>query len=734
MFRRKISGANLKKFFFFVFYIASFLLSSLPCRGAGKGAMDEILAAIGTFSPTHEVTLIQKYPVVEEPLKPWVPEYPWEDLGLSTLSQWSYDLSGEGLSLYRKTADILSQEIKNSADPLRMQKEYLVADLLFNVALNSSAKEASQSWNDAFQAYENAAEHFPESPYHLKAQYHLALIDLEKKRYIDCLKRVRQYENVWSREPSWASSFRSLIMETYYRRKRYLRAEDYMWSLAETINRHELTEHMALRYGDSLFWQKKYAKAEEWYQKVAATFLENPQSPVAKVSLLYRAESLFQIGKIEQARLLYEKFQSLYTEPYSRDFIEYRLLQCQAQSELDREKLINEFRAFAERMKSAGSRTTLEIMARLQWMRLALKYDLVELYPRVRFELQKIQLDYPNRQQGPYREATLLTSFLALRQNQFENALSKIEDLLPFHFVLAGEDPLIKDVSGLIGSLLLDVAPDYWKRKDYVKFLVLCERFRQAIDASPEKYEIMIWMGRGYVDGGMSEEGARFFYKILAEAEGKDFRRRRVLLELAKTYAIMGEVRKADMILEFFQGAPANSEERSLYHTARALSFEAKKKYGECADEIQSLLSAGIRGDIFFPAIVQGAACARKAKQFGKADQFLTLLQGDDDIVLREEVDTERIQLAVAQENYADAVQRFEAMRAAAPDFKPPLETILALMDAYRHEGQSDRGDVLWKEYSDRNTSIPEPTKNQLREVFQTLGQADLLLQGIGNH
>lgn len=688
------------------------------------------------ISPAHESYLAKRLPIVAEPLPPVAPVFDWAALKLTALEGWTYQLSPEAVTLYEQTADTLALELQKPNDPAEPEKRYLIADLQFAAALNAQGNKLSEKLSIALQSYEDALRRHPASPHAMRAKYHSGLIMTQKKRYSEGIRAIRLDESRWNRQPAWAKAFRALLMEAYFLHGRYLRAEDYLWNLSGQINRDELTSHLALRYGDSLFLQKKYPESINWYEKMK-TFLDRPASPAAWVSRLYYAEALFQTGQPAKALPEYRAFQSNFRGKYPEDMIRYRVLQCRLAQAPSDQKLVLEL----EDLFADKEPTPMTIAARLQWARWVLATKHTRLYDDAMTALREIRRDLQKKVSTAEEalENGFLLGVIDWRRDKWQSALDQLASVIPKEVIPEFASPIVKVAAEIVSRILAEAAPGYWERKDTMGYLVLCDRLRKAIELSSRNAEILLWVGKAYIESGMPSAGARLFQRLLTKEGNTERSRERILIELAKAYSLLGEHELLKSTLDLMRQVPSSPDDLRLYHMIRGNYFVSQGKYSECVTEIATILTEGVRGDELFHVALQGAVCARKAKLFDKAEKYVGML-GADTINSsansektgpltrwQEEAFFEKTNLLAATGKQEEALEFFEKIRSAHPESEPPLETVLIMVNSYRGQGRADEALALWKEFGDKDQTLSGDAKTQFTKLLETLSQAELL-------
>ncbi len=707
-------------------------LPTLDAPTAAKSSQPDLsaLPALPSLiAPLRERHLITLYPKLIEKFEPWIPEYPWEELKLPALAMWSFRLSLTKSQQYNDLATQLTEELQKPAPTLAMHKQYLRADLLFALAVNGRARPSQ-----AIAAYRVAIEKYPDAPHVVRAVYHVGLLLMDQQEYYACLRWCRRFIHVWREKPEWANALRSLIMEVYYLRGRYIRAEDYMWTLASDLNAEDLIPHLAIRFGDSLFWQGRFAEAAEWYRHIEPHFLDKSESStIAGVSMLYYAESLFQIGKTEEAEAKFEFFQQHYHGEYPSHLVQYRMLQSRVEQTGIGASTLSRLKSLMRQVLAPDLQQAMTV----QWAR----WVLAGSDPRLKQgALDRLQvLAREPMDESMHRDALFVIALLQRDVEGIEPALQTLTTIAPRTVIQVERNPLDQTIAAMVAQWILDLQPSKWAAKDFLGFLMLCDQHQIAIQASHREQETLYWVARAYVEQGMLESGARAFQRLLFEFEMDDAMRNHLVLQLAKTYADLGEMDLLGKALALVTTPPEDEFDRQLYYLMRAASAVYAEQYESCVNEIETMLASSIRGDSLFELSLQGAMCARRAKNFDSANNFVKIAALPKDAIVPDpsastEVQTwqraalyEKVNILVEEGKDAEAIARFEKLVSADASSAPPLETIFLLVSAYRREGMIDRAEEMWKTYADGDKAVPERFRMEYRKLLHMYRRLELV-------
>lgn len=679
---------------------------------------------IEPISPSKESFIAKSWPVLLGDLKPVTVNYPFAEMGID-LPYFTLTPPDQG-TVRQFEAAIKQLEAKKDEAPFTEEKYYLLGDLLFAVA----SEKDPQSYKKASEAYQNAVSRFPGSPRAIAANYHTDLLRLKNGDYDGALYAGHRQDALWSNEPLWAIPFRSVVMEAYYMRGRYVRAEDYLWELAARINKDELTGHLARRYADSLYWQGKYADLVKWYDNSSIVGFLDDSSDSATLSRLYLAEALFQLGRPVEALPHYLKFKTTYHQPYPAFLLEYRLIQCRLAEDKNTARALKDLYGMSLIEKSKD----FESLAKTQWARLVAQSGDSMQYANAHLTLENIT--QAKIRPEILREAFYVKAILEWRLGDESKAYKSVLRLIPKGYLPENADGLLGAATDAASILLLRSAQSYWDKKDSIGFLLQADRLRYVIDTSKYKVNLLLWVGRAYVESGMVSSAARLYQRLIF-ALGPEYKSA-IAIELSRIYGMLGDTQLMGKALNLVEEVPTDPELRDQYYSGRASYDIANGNFDRCIDQFESLLSKGVKGDEFFKFSIQGAVCARKAKKFEKAEKLIGLLGLEGATIpksdlpqslqaLQRDAVFEKVNLLGDEGKPKEAIALFEEVKAQKAEFNPPLETIFIVINAYRQEHMPDQALDLWKEYGAKISDIPDDFKKQYTEILETLAHVELL-------
>ncbi|EKD42332.1 MAG: hypothetical protein ACD_73C00200G0005 [uncultured bacterium] len=694
--------------------------------------IESYVSKIEAISPSGDEYLIKYWPRVKNGIKPYFKKYDWNKLGIGTdIKELNIKLSLSEIEIYKNILKNL-----NSIDPqdeFIEEKEVLKGDLNLILGLNGSKEMFKQSYS----TYTKFLKNFPESKYSLNTQYNLGFLYLKAAQYIDCVELANKQEAHWLNNKEWRDRFRSLVIEAYYSRMRYVKAEDYLWALSSRMDKEDLTQNLALRYSDSLFWQNKYLALIEWYNNEQVSKFFDDSEDWIQVSGLYLAESFFQVGQYENALNRYKKFKLSYKGKYNQAQLDFRINQCEMMLSGDYKKYIPVFYNFSLK----GGIGPLKDIARVQWARLVSKESMdgeaiiSEAHAIMTALLTQIE------ELGLIKETIYVKALLTYRLGEYKSALTTLEKIYPKRYIRSLDQPFLKSIGQFAPYLLTLLAPQMWESHESMDFLVLANRFTYAIQHLTDKSDILFWVGRCYVENGMVGSAVRIFEKLLLNMESPN--KSRIALELAKAYGLMGNTEAMGRALSLIKEVPVKTDEKALYYMSKATYQMATKNFTGCTDELDSLMTKGVQGDDFFKFALEGAICARKAKAFDKAHKFISLLDIRSDNLKDANIPAElkewhqkglfeKINLLAETDQYNEAIAEFNKLKensGSDASIEPPLETVFLVIDCLRKTGKTDAALEVWKEYASKTKNLPKGFGDQFSRLLELLASTELVPQ-----
>lgn len=685
---------------------------------------DVLLESVDDVNPSREPYLAAEFPDAPEYLKPFISTYPLKEMGYANLESFTFEPDAGQAAEYKR---ILTAMKVARSDSYAKERAYLVSDLLMATARSEKYAELKE----AYDSYANAIEQYPDPRYAIPASYHMGLLLLEMKDYRAAARLASKQTEMWAKDLSWVSLFRSVIMESFYRNKRYMRAEDYLWELASHINREELTGYLVRRYGDSLYRQRKFKEVVEWYKDgLIHNFLDD-STPAAVLSRLFYADSLFATGDIASAQTQYELFKKAYTGDLSEGWMDYRLAECRLLLTHDTRQALQDF--YSMSMKSSNG--LVKALSKIAWARLVAKGEDPVQYVNAHATIKNM-LD---SQLAPdaVRDALIVKGLLEWRLGQRETGIKTLGVLIPeFYIPDFAHDPVKKAASDLSVLLLTKEAPGYWQRGDTMGFLVQADRLSPALEMSSYKTELLYWVGQAYLSNGMATAAAHTFEKILMDTPER--RKSRLLIEMARVYGQTGDIKLMGKALELIYKTPEDPQERQAYYLMKATYALAINDLIDALNQWDLLMQKGVMGEDVFKYALEGARIARKAKNFDKALKFIGLLGLEDgkipdnsvpvtirDIQIRAYF--EKVNLLAVMGKTAESIELFSKLESQGAGVTPPLETVFIMVDAYRQAHEPDRASEVWKTYGSEDATLPQGFKDQYSKLLEMLGEVELV-------
>lgn len=687
----------------------------------------------GKISPSKESYLTQSYPIIPAELQPVSPRYSWKELKLENLSEFKFKLSPVEASQMSITIERITEVSKSPNTKLAMEAQYLLGDVNLALAMSGDNSKYKTSYDSFLQAIKL----YPNSQYALRASYHMGIALLNMKKYRECVNWAHRQEARWSDDAQWSGYFRSLAMEAYFMQGRYIRSEDYMWDLANRINIDSLSSHLALRYGDALFWQARYPEAKEWY-RVMQVYLNLASTLTEWMSKLYYAETFFQLGEYEEAQKQYSGLLDTMPDVVPRELIAYRLLEIKIINGLDINEAIIQASEIANKLHKDHSLPVLAWATELEEYRLTVYDGTVEELNKIRERL--INFRKQRLPKALHREARLVHAMLEWKTNNEDAALNLLWTISPMHRVESKVDLLSQTVSDMVVAMLDQMANKYEAADKKLDFLSIADKWRMSIHHSKYRAAIALTIAKAYVESGLTSAGARLYQRLLMDLSLSESMRSRLLVQLAHAYSLLEKQDLVGKVLKLITEVPTDRDERRAYRMVQTLHAVAEKNYDQCSLHLSELLKEGVRGDELFEYALQGAKCARKAGKFEEADRFLRMMGVDGEIPQFTTLTTsqirqwtmdglyEKITMLVDQGKFDEAFSIFNAIQAELPNAVPPVETVFTMVRAYRQIFRPDDAISLWKSYSEKEGSDKTSNfGNQYTDLLDLLARTELI-------
>ncbi|MBF0492331.1 MAG: hypothetical protein HQM15_06075 [Deltaproteobacteria bacterium] len=733
--------------FFISFFVFIVFLSnlSLPNKAWGAERADFSLIPIlkgqeeiSSVSPNQDAPLAKDYPLYPARLKIFMPSYDWKELGLVEFD-FTYYPNKQQAKVYENLIERINSLIEKHDPSLKINHYFFKANLLHALSNMESGREDSPLALEARNAYIDALSNFPESSESLLGTYHLCVLLIKLKEYREATLLVNRQEEKWTPIKEWSVAFRTVLMESYFLRKRFIRAEDFFWVVSSKINEEDLTADFALRYGDCLFMQQQFSKAVEWY-KHAERFLDSKESSIVPYSKLYYAEALFQIGESEQALKIFKEIQEAPFHQSVKDYIEYHILQMELKNTGQLALYEDKFRDFHPVAPSSN----LEKALAVQSARLVLKLGLEKYYPD---SIEKMEKILTKEGSENYREEALfLQSLLRWKSNQKEVVYETWKNLAHSHSFQDAKDKLVSEMSEQIVNLLLKESEGYRENGEYTRLLSLLDSLEPIVEIAPateNKIKLLLAAANAYTEIEMITSSSRLLQRMLFEYDLSPDLKVELALELGRNYALLGEFDLLAQILSYVHDIPSQERSQKLYLLNQAALALSEGNYLQCSQSFDHLLKIKLSAYELYKYAIQGTSCARYAGSLAQAERFLSLLPTDPSIwdettpetnptsvsrlleALQKRAYFEKLSLQVDQNHSAETLAEYEKLKPKIRLEDIPLDTIFQLLRAYQKNGQNDQAMELWKNYSDKTqgdwAKILNPEYPQLLNFFGDL-------------
>ncbi len=729
-------------FFIFIFIFLNLVLSNavfaIDRADFSLSALQKVQEDISTVSPHQDAPLAKDYPIYPSRLKIFMPSFETKELGLSDF-EFTYYPNKQQAKVYETLITHINTLIEKQDPALKINHYFFKANMLHALSNVDTAREDNHSAALAKNAYIDALSSFPNASESLLATYHLCVLLVKLGEFREVVVLANRQEELWLPVKEWSSAFRSVLMEAYILRKRFIRAEDFFWVVSSKINEEDLTADFALRYGDSLYWQQQYKKAIEWYKHIE-NFLNSPESSIAAYSKLYYAESLFQTGDTEAALKI---FNEIITEPFHdsvKEYIQYHIYQSELKNSDQLAIYEEKFRNFIPKAPSRN----LEKAIAVQWTRLVLKLDQEHFYSDAIEKMERIitREGSPNYKE----EALFLQSLVRWKSNQKDMAHEAWKKLSTNHQFRDTKDGLVFEMCEHIVNLLLKESESYKENNQYNDFLVLLDSLKPVIEKSPStenKIRLLIAAANSFTEIGMTNAASRLLQRIVFEYDLPQELKVEVLLELGRNYALLGEFDLLTQVLSYVRDIPVQERSQKLYLLNQAALALSQANYLQCSQSFEHLLKIKLSVYELYKYALQGASCARYGGALDQADRFLSLLPTDTSIweetapesspsatnplleKLQKRAYFEKLSIQVAKKQGSESLAEYEKIKAKIKMEDVPLDTIFQLLRAYQESGQNDQAMELWKNYSDKAqedwSTILNPEYPQLLNFFGDL-------------
>ncbi len=688
----------------------------------------------------RQTYLNQFYPKVPVTLAPLMPEYPWEEMGVTELMPWHYALKDVDLETYTRIADNLNQQLQSKEHiDYEMEKYYLLADIYFNLSINGK----TQFTDPSIQAYTKAIEKFPNSLYEARASYQLALINLRAKDFNESTRICLKHQvGQWEKYPEWVKLFRDLLMETYYLRGRYIKVQDFLWFVANSINKDELTPILALRYGDSLFWDGRYPEAVDWYEKVT-DLLNDPNSELARYSRIYYAESLFQIKRDEEALALFLKYKETDAKKEPTYIVDYRIAalhilanKAEAANAILRDLLLS----------PKHPQYQLALAARLQLVRMVLNEPdidkkLIKHPASQKYRLGTFLAEFKETQyMDPLvKEALYVIGLIQWNMGKKNIAVETIYRIMSQEIYKEKAEKFNQEVSDALLLMLTEISSEYFEKKDYLGYLKMVEKVNMAIWNTSFPESFLFRIGNLYEKIPLYSAAARIYQRVLFDFKPNEIQQKMLKLHLAYVYSETGENELAEKVMSEVGDIPDNESAKKMALLAEASIALKKQNYAGCLQSYIQFLQMGVKGTELFKYSLAAAQCARLANNYATALKYLELLGITDDQIIFDNNSkeiyqfqmlalTERFKTYNAMKQYEQVTRLYEKIAASTTQqISWQLDSMFAVIDAYIKQHKPDVAMALWQEFSKNNKNIPDNFKSEYEKYLQLQSELELV-------
>lgn len=662
--------------------------------GLAEGNDGDVLVKppeIALISLDMDDWLLQYYPNAKWHLPPMLINYSADHLSAGGIATFSFDptaFSAQEFGKYReRMLSFISTFGGSGKKGLIDQKLFfLLGDLELSLGLNGSPEMLKA----ACEHYLTGIKMDRTTQASSIATYNYALALLELGETLDSIKQLRIAELKFSNEPAILKDVRSLMMEAYYRRGRYERAEDYLWSIAKETSQENVSISMLARYGDSVYKRGEYAKAIDWYEKYGEMFKNYDTDAVIRASAVYYAESLFRMGKFAEAQKYFAHF--VLREDEYWPFFMYRLIACDQMMGEDEGVVRSRYKGLAQ--KAAGVPVALAsqlAVARMNFLRGG----------------SDEHTDTLTMPDGIVMPKSLETSFdqllssVAFKRGEYDKVIALVKK------ISAGQKKSANEVWGndMLVAVLTHMYPIAKRENATLGFLELCEKHVPFIANSHYAQEMLYVVAKAYLDSGLDHTARRMFSKIMTKFEIMPEIADRINITLANMALDDGDQEIAELAIKSIIN-PTQYANDTDYLVAKARIEFVKEKYMESRNfaekAVMNNVSAVKRLQL---EILIGKAMKGMKEYESSLDKFLAVLGPIDtfpqhNIIEQQEMAaSEVIDSFIKLGEYAKATAFFERIRNPYLENKPQPQIIFALVDAYRRQSKYDESYTLWENF-----------------------------------
>ena len=737
-----------KRFKIFKFVLIGLFILNALTLGASEPLNPEIAKLLPLISPSKENYLIETFPKSPLLLKLMPSPFLPETFNLQSLPTPNQILGEQDLKAY----DALITQLQRDDDEdksnsvVKMQRQFLIGDLMTETAVHSIEGDWANPGRiiDGRKYLAHLIEKYPSSPYTARASYHLAMILLAQKEYADFFNLAHRQVTYLSQKPDnldLANAFRILIQEAYYQRGQLGRAESYVWQQAFQLTREQLPRDMSLRYADTLFWQGKYNEVNEWYGQMGE-ILEPPDSETAQLSRFYYAESLFQAGRCEEALSQYNFFIETYKGERRFPEIRLREIECELIKTNDIKKTIADLQPLLLTPKSIQTnwRQATGLAAELMSARLlalSQEHDATEvLMGKIE---KRIKMNLPV---WASEEMRYDLSILQWISHDRASAIQTLMDLKDEDRFMRNKSPWISWFAQAVSYFMAEEGPRYVRGHHEFDYLELANTFDTYLQNSSQKFEVMLWVSRAYLNRHLPLQATRLLQRVYFQEDLPPELANLYTLELTQAYADIKQDQLAEYAFKLIQeDLLTTNEDKQHYSLIKASMYRQEGHFAECTEDYKKVFQTPVTASKFLTFSLQGAICARKSKKIDDAENFITHFD-DVDAILAERLKDptnvpeiqmkglfERINILKAKDDDIAAVRLFEKVTKALPDEKPPLETIFLMMDAYRNTKGADFALQTWQTYQNSYAELPEGFATIYSDTLDLFARADLIAE-----
>lgn len=642
-------------------------------------------------------------------------EYPQDILTRAGLESFTFSINDSQIDLYRIARDHLLEDIK--ARPVVDPKLYF---LLGDIELTLGFIGDLPMLAEARLHYERGLALEPKTDIAANAWYNLAMSMMESGESLDAIKILRIQEQRFSNRPEWLRHARQLLMEAYFRKGRFERAEDYLWMIAKETTERSVESGMILRYGDALYGRGEFQLAADWYRKYPELLDVPKADAMARTSAIHYAESLFQLGQFQEARTI---FAALMERPDDlQQYFEYRLAECDSMIDGKIIDARTRYQDLARRYLSfpVGQASRVALL-RLD----ALEYgSATGPVSTVVKNMKDMQLLPPIR-----RSADEVAAWIAYKQGKFDDVLA----VLDRYGGNRGKSRSDLWTNDMTVAALVALLPAALKEKRALEYLQLCNRYAERIRSSHAMDRAIYAIAQAYIAARMDVVAERVLTRLLDRFELSPEMADRVNIVLAGLALEGDDAAAAEAMLARIK-QPERHQQDVDYLAARAKLQYLNKDYERSIETIKAMTALPLDGTERLEADLLMAKNLRALGKYEEALNLVMAIVGPLESYPQQAMEelqnaalAEAMAISVTEGNFAKAVVLFERVQEPFLKAQPPMDAILMIVSAYDALGKHDEAQALWLQVAKNDERVEKELAQGYDAYLKTKRQTELI-------